>query len=150
MAEVEKNFLLRGKSDCGDSWKLSSMSAQMISSSTSGHLDTEVTCPPLAVISTRVKSAATLEICANYETATVRYAYDTSTLSQLLKSIGERLRGRRALSIALVVHGSPGCFKLCSQKVIWSMLFFWVENLDMILIWGHVQTESRRGVYFRV
>lgn len=136
---MEKDLPLRGRSDCGDSWKLSSMSAQMTSSSASGHLDTEVTCPPLAVISTRVKSATTLEICSNFETATVKYTYDTSTLSQLLKSIGERLKGRQALSIALVVHGSPGCFKLCPQKVMWSR-YIYVENVYMIWSLGHVES----------
>ena len=123
MAEVEKDILARGRSDSknsADAWHLSNLSilsGQMTSSGGSERLDTEVPSPPLAVISTRVKSAAALENCANFETATVKYAYDTTTLSRLLKSIGERLRGRKALSVALVVHGSPGCFKLCSRKV---------------------------------
>lgn len=123
MAEGE---LQRGRSDSknshGDVWQPSNMStlstsAQMTSSGGSERLDTEVPSPPLAVISSRVKSANALENCANFETTTIRYAYETTTLSRLLKAIGERLRGRKALSIALVVHGSPGCFKLCSQKV---------------------------------
>ena len=118
--------LQRGRNDSknsqGDIWQPSStstlsISAQMTSSGGSERLDTEVPSPPLAVISSRVKSASALENCANFETATVRYAYETTTLSRLLKSVGERLRGRKALSVALVVHGSPGCFKLCSQKV---------------------------------
>ena len=117
MAEEERSNY---KSSQGDAWQFSnasSLSAQMASSGGSDRSDTEVPSPPLAVISTRVKSAGTLESCANFETATVKYAYETTTLSRLLKSIGERLRARKALSIALVVHGSPGCFKLCAQKV---------------------------------
>ena len=127
MAEGEKETRPRGISDpksIGDAWHLgndSNLSAtQMTSSGGSERMDTEVHSPPLAVISTRVKSAAALENCANFGTATVRYAYETTNLGRLLKSIGERLRGRKALSMALVVHGSPGCFKLCSQKVEYS------------------------------
>ena len=118
MAEEERNNYK--SSQGGDAWQFSnasSVSAQMTSSGGSDRLDSEVPSPPLAVISTRVKSAGTLESCANFGTATVKYAYETTTLSRLLKAIGERLRGRKALSIALVVHGSPGCFKLCAQKV---------------------------------
>ncbi|CAI8018778.1 Serine/threonine-protein kinase Nek8 [Geodia barretti] len=91
----------------------------MASSGGSDRLDaTEVPSPPLALISSRVKSAGALETCANFETATVRYAYETTSPSRLLRAVGERLRGRKALSVALVVHGSPGCFKLCSQKTV--------------------------------
>ena len=90
----------------------------MASSGGSDRLDaTEVPSPPLALISSRVKSAGAVETCANFETATVRYAYENTSPSRLLRAVGERLRGRKALSVALVVHGSPGCFKLCSQKV---------------------------------
>ena len=120
MAEGE---LVRGRNDAqGDAWlptttSTLSISAHMTSSGGSERLYTDVPSPPLAVISTRVKSAGALENCANLETAKVRYSYETTTLSSLLKSIGEQLKGRKALSVALVVHGSPGCFKLCSQKV---------------------------------
>ena len=122
----------RGRSDSngqqrGDSWpggplslSTASSGAQiMASSSGSDRLDAaaEVPSPPLALISSRVKSASALESCANFETETVRYAYETTSPSRLLRAVGEKLRGRKALSVALVVHGSPGCFKLCSQKV---------------------------------
>lgn len=115
--------LLRGRNDVlGDAWLPSatstlSISAQMTSSGGSDGLYSDVPSPPLAVISSRVKSGAALESCANLETVTVRYSYETSTLSSLLKMVGERLKGRKALSVVLVVHGSPGCFKLCSTKV---------------------------------
>ena len=96
----------------------------------SERLDEEVPTPPLALISSRVKSAGALESCASFGTATVRYSYETTTLSRLLKAVGERLRGRKALSVALVVHGSPGCFKLCSQKVWYKLLYG-----GCILVW---------------
>ena len=121
--------ITRARSDSngrgGDPWhhpttSLSlSTSAQTTNTPSDGseRLDEEVPSPPLALISSRVKSASALENCASFGTAAVRYAYETTTLSRLLKTVGERLRGRKALSVALVVHGSPGCFKLCSQKV---------------------------------
>lgn len=122
MAEKEPVRSDSSGGQVGDAWMggplfSSHASGQMASSSGSERLDVEVPSPPLAIISSRVKSANALENCSNFETATVRYAYETTTLSRLLKAVGEKLRGRKALSVALVVHGSPGCFKLCSQKV---------------------------------
>ena len=110
----------------GDTWLLSNASAististttAQVSSGGSGHnLEHEFPTPPLAIISTRIKSASALAACAHYETATVKYPYETTNLGRLLKMVGECLKGRKALSIAFIVHGSPGCFKLCSKKV---------------------------------
>lgn len=100
----------------GDVLQISNVSTLSVHSSGTD-LDHEVLSPPLAIISSRVKSAGALVSCANYETATVKYSYETTSLGRLLKMVGEKMKGRKALSVALLVHGSPGCFKLCSQKV---------------------------------
>lgn len=124
MAEGEPARVRSDSNGQGDPWPVNlsisttSSGQMMASSGGSDRLDAaEVPSPPLALISSRVKSANALETCANFETATVRYAYETTSPSRLLRAVGEKLRGRKALSVALVVHGSPGCFKLCSQKV---------------------------------
>ena len=73
--------------------------------------------PPLIIMSSRVKRSSTLEALANPGVAVVRYDYEATSLTELLRLVGDRLKGRRALSIALVVHGQPGQFKLTRDKV---------------------------------
>ena len=70
--------------------------------------------PPLAIVSSRTKSSLTLVRLANPGVAVVHYRYEDTTLSKLLQLVGDTLKGRRALGIALVVHGQAGSFKLCS------------------------------------
>lgn len=70
--------------------------------------------PPLAIVSSRTKSSLALVRLANPGVAVVHYRYEDTTLSRLLQLVGDTLKGRRALGIALVVHGQPGSFKLCS------------------------------------
>ena len=70
--------------------------------------------PPLAIVSSRTKSSMALVRLANPGVAVVHYRYEDTTLSRLLQLVGDTLKGRRALGIALVVHGQPGSFKLCS------------------------------------
>ncbi len=98
-----------------ESWKLTSVSE--FSTESAGSEMLELSTPPLVIISSRVKSPGTLSNCANPEAAVVRYTYESVTLSRLLQTVAAAMRGRQALSIALVVHGQPGLFKLCSQKV---------------------------------
>ena len=70
--------------------------------------------PPLAIVSSRTKSSLSLVRLANPGVAVVHYRYEDTSLSKLLQLVGETLKGRRALGIALVVHGQPGSFKMCS------------------------------------
>ena len=65
----------------------------------------------------RAKSAVSLVTCVNPGVAVVKYSYEATTLTRLLQLVGATLKGRQALSIAMVVHGQPGYFKICSQKV---------------------------------
>ena len=85
--------------------------------STESTTDLEISLPPLVVISSRMKSPDTLVICVNPGVEVVKYSYETTSLSKLFQMIGAKLKGRQALSIAFLVHGQPGCFKICSQKV---------------------------------
>ena len=73
--------------------------------------------PPLAILSSRAKSASSLVKIANEGVAVVYYKYESATLDELLKSVGKKLNGRRALSIALLFHGHPGFFKIIRDKV---------------------------------
>ncbi len=98
-----------------DSWKLTNVSEYSAESGGSEIL--ELSTPPLVIISSRVKYPGTLTNCSNPEVAVVRYTYESTTLAKLLQMVAAKMRGRQALSIALVVHGEPGLFKLCSQKV---------------------------------
>ena len=64
----------------------------------------------------RVKSSVSLVSCVNPGVAVVKYAYESTTLAKLLQLVAATLKGRLALSIALLVHGQPGYFKMCAQK----------------------------------
>ena len=77
----------------------------------------EVDNPPLVLISSRVKSSGALSGCVNTGVVVVRYTYESTTLAKLLRFVGSKLKGRHALSIAFLMHGSPDCLKICSQKV---------------------------------
>lgn len=77
----------------------------------------EIDTPPLVLISSRVKSPKALSGCVNTGLVVVRYTYESTSLAKLLQLIGSKMKGRHALSIAFLVHGSPSCLKLCSQKV---------------------------------
>ena len=59
-----------------------------------------------------------LSSCANAGVVVVRYSHDNTSLSGLLASISRHLKGRLALSIALLMDGKPGSVKICSQKVV--------------------------------
>ncbi|XP_065886059.1 serine/threonine-protein kinase Nek8-like, partial [Dysidea avara] len=72
--------------------------------------------PPLAILSSRAKSASSLVKIANPGVAVVYYKYESATLDELLKSVRKKLNGRRALSIALLFHGHPGFFKIIRDK----------------------------------
>lgn len=102
----------RGKDPC----QLTSLSSDYHSGESTSEL-LEVSSPPLVIISSRVKSHGTLVHCVNPGVAVVKYTYETTSLTVLLRTIGNTLKGRQALSIALLVHGQPGYFKICSQKV---------------------------------
>ena len=47
----------------------------------------------------------------------VYYKYETITLGGLLAEVGKSLKGGRALSIALLMHGHTGYFKINKKKV---------------------------------
>ena len=79
--------------------------------------------PPLVVVSSRVKHYASLVRLANPGVAVVHYNYETTSLGRLLVLIGDTMKSRQALSIALVVHGQPGNFKINRQNVRTSGLF---------------------------
>ena len=64
-----------------------------------------------------MKSSASLVGCVNPGVAVVKYPYESTSLAKLLQLVAATLKGRLALSIALLVHGQPGYFKICSQKV---------------------------------
>ena len=85
--------------------------------STESTTELELSRPPLVVISSRMKSPDTLVSCVSTGVESVKYSYETTSLSKLFQTIGTKLKGRQALSIAFLVHGQPGCFKICSQKV---------------------------------
>ena len=80
--------------------------------------DLDVPIPPLAVISSRIKSPGSLANCVNPGALVVRYNYDATSLAKLQRAVAEKLKGRKALSMAFLMHGHPGCFKICSQKVV--------------------------------
>ena len=73
--------------------------------------------PPLVIVSSRVKRFMSLVRLANPGVAVVHYEYQSTSLNKLLQSIGDILKSRKAYSIAFVVHGQPGHFKLNSEKV---------------------------------
>lgn len=102
-----------GSKTGGDTLQLTSYSELSTESTT----DVEISRPPLVVISSRMKSPGTLASCVNPGVVVVEYSYDTTSLSKLFQTIGTKLKGRQALSIAFLVHGQPGCFKICSEKV---------------------------------
>lgn len=77
----------------------------------------ESSLPPLVIISNRVKQYSSLGKIINPGVVTIAYNYDNSDLHILLKLIGDKLKGRKALSIALVVHGQSGGFKLTKYNV---------------------------------
>ena len=117
MAETE-NTAQRSRSDSNnrpDPWQLTNMSDFSASESATDLI--EVMSPPLVIISSRVKSATTLANCVNPGVAVVKYSYEATSLAKLLQQVGEKLKGRRALSVALLMHGQPGYFKICSGKV---------------------------------
>ena len=47
----------------------------------------------------------------------VYYKYETTTLDGLLAQVGKSLQRGRALSIALLMHGHTGYFKINKEKV---------------------------------
>ena len=104
---------VRSDSKTGDPLQLTNYSEL----STESVTDLEISLPPLVVVSSRVKSPGTLTNCVNPGVEVVKYSYETTSLAKLLQMIGAKLKGRQALSIAFLVHGQPGCFKMCSQKV---------------------------------
>lgn len=73
--------------------------------------------PPLVIVSNRVKYHSSLVKLANPGVAVVVYNYESTSLSHILKMIGAKLKARKALCIAFVVHGDPGIFKLNKQYV---------------------------------
>lgn len=73
--------------------------------------------PPLAIISKRVKRSLSLARLANPGVAVVHYDYQTTSLARLLQLVGDTLKARKALSIAMVVSGQPGSFQLTQQQV---------------------------------
>lgn len=77
----------------------------------------ESSLPPLVIISNRVKQYSSLGKIINPGVVTIAYNYDNTDLHNLLKLIGDKLKGRKALSIALVVHGQSGGFKLTKYNV---------------------------------
>ena len=77
----------------------------------------ESSLPPLVIISSRVKQYSSLGKIINPGVVTIAYNYDKADLHDLLKLIGDKLKGRKALSIALVVHGQSGGFKLTKYNV---------------------------------
>lgn len=79
--------------------------------------------PPLAILSSRAKSASSLMKIANPGVAVVYYKYESTSLDELLQSVAKKLNGRRALSIALLFHGHPGFFKIIRDKVSKSKCF---------------------------
>ena len=80
----------------------------------------ESSLPPLVIISSRVKQYSSLGKIINPGVVTIAYNYDNTeftNLHNLLRLIGDKLKGRKALSIALVVHGQSGGFKLTKYNV---------------------------------
>ena len=73
--------------------------------------------PPLVIVSNRVKQYSSLAKLANPGVAVVLFDYEGTSLTRLLQLVGERLKGRKALCVALVVHGEPGLIKLTRQNV---------------------------------
>lgn len=95
-----------------------------LSSSEQGPLDASVSqedqhssLPPLVIISTRVKQYGSLLKLTNPGVIVLVYDYDTTDVQTLLKMVSDKLKGRKALSIAFVVHGQPGGFKLTKYNV---------------------------------
>lgn len=77
----------------------------------------ENSCPPLVVVSSRIKSHTLLAGCVNPGVEVVKYAYESTTLQRLFQMMDTTMKGRKALCIAFIAHGQAGCLKLCSQKV---------------------------------
>ena len=113
-APLQESRRSRSDSRGVDPWQLTDLSGESTSIT-----DLEVSSPPLVLISSRVKNANSLVQCVDTAAGAkvVKYSYELTTLHKLLTMVDAALKGRLALSIALMVHGQPGCFKLCSQKV---------------------------------
>ena len=58
-----------------------------------------------------------LASCANEGVTVVKYSYESTSLNKLLQLVQAKLRGRPALSIALILDGNQNALKICSQKV---------------------------------
>lgn len=109
---VQRQARIRSDSKSNDLANTSDFSA---GESTSELL--EVDTPPLVLISSRVKSPKALSGCVSTGVVVVRYTYESTSLTKLLQLIGSKMKGRRALSIAFLMHGNSSSLKVCSQKV---------------------------------
>lgn len=61
-----------------------------------------------------------LASCVNAGVVVVRYKYESASLADLLGTISHHMKGRLALSIALLMDGKPGTVKICSHKVLYA------------------------------
>lgn len=97
----------------------------------------ENSCPPLAVISSRIKSHTLLASFVNPGVEVVKYAYESTSLQRLFQMMEATLKGRKALCIAFIAHGQPGSLKLCTQKVKryrYNVSFFFVFYVSFSLL----------------
>lgn len=123
-----------------DPWQLTNFSD--VSGESASATDLEVSSPPLVLISSRVKGASSLERCVDAAAGAkvVKYPYDQTTLPKMRQMVAATLKGRLALSIALIVHGQPGFFKLCAKKVrVWAAFFQRGGGRGWACVWLHVR-----------
>lgn len=66
---------------------------------------------------TRLSASGALASCVNEGVVVVKYSYESTSLNKLLQLVNAKLKGRPALSIALIVDGNQSVLKICSQKV---------------------------------
>ncbi len=58
-----------------------------------------------------------LASCVNEGVVVVKYPYESTSLQKLLQMVSGRLKGRKALCIALIMEGKQDSIKICLQKV---------------------------------
>ena len=81
-----------------------------------------------------VCGAGVLASCINAGVVVVRYVYENTSLTGILQMVRQKLRGRLALSIALLVNGKPGSIKICSQKVQTGCIYTRTKMLCILLL----------------
>ncbi len=62
--------------------------------------------------------AGVLAGCVNEGVVVVRYSFESTSLNKLLQLVNAKLKGRPALSVALILDGNQSALRLCPLQVL--------------------------------